>query len=503
MDVRGWPLRSDRPDRGILLGALIAAVGATACEPLTEAELAAALTPESAAAQGSGGEAGEGSGDSPEQCPERRPLAQIDVTAPADAFEDVPFEVRVRAVDTAGCAPNLWDRRLTISVDRGDVKPLRQTRLDDGGVSVVVAVNRAGVLKVSLQEAGGTARGTSATISVRPTPWARVQDGVALLSEGEAGTWDDRDVGQPCVIQVGERPGAAISDRLVMYYRGRSEADGEATGVGVALSADGLVWTRARADAALPPERTANGRLLAFSEPTVLERDGAYRMWAVGAADADVTIHHAQGVDGLAWARRAPNPVLDATVGGRWTETFVFAPTVTLTDGIYEMWYGGLTAQETTGIGYAASNEGVRWAKSDANPVLEALAGAWDQGGVDKPAVVRHGSVYRMWYTGDSGPDPGAPTIPSRWSIGYATSTDALTWERHGVTPVLAPTGAAGDFDQLRVGNPSVVLLTSPLSPEGTDNLLEPWLFYDGYDGRRWRIGAARPDYDASPRSPR
>ncbi len=401
----------------------------------------------------------------------------------------------MRATDTAGCVPNLWDRRLTISVDRGDVKPLRQERLADGGVSVLIAVNRAGITRIALNEAGEAGRGESATISVAPTPWTRVRSGTALLSAGEAGTWDDRDVGQPSVIHVDARTGAAISDRLVMYYRGRSEADGAATAIGVALSQDGLTWQRARDTPALPAERTADGGVLAFSEPSVLEVDDGYRMWAVGAQGTEVAIHHAQGVDGLAWGRRAPNPVLEATAGGRWTERFVFAPTVTRADGIFEVWYAALTDEEETGLGYAASEDGLQWAKSDNNPILSTLAAAWDRIGVDKPAVLLHGGVYRMWYTGDSGPDPATPQGPTRWSIGYATSTDGVTWERHGNDPVLSPTGRAGDFDRGRVGNPAVVLLPSPLYAD----LSEPWLFYDGFDGRSWAIGAARPDYDAEP----
>jgi predicted GH43/DUF377 family glycosyl hydrolase len=63
--------------------------------------------------------------------------------------------------------------------------------------------------------------------------------------------------------------------------------------------------------------------------------------------------------------------------------------------------------------------------------------GSWDGFGVRYPFIIHDGSAYKMWYTGFS--------IDTIGSLGYATSSDGVTWNRR-VNPVLKP-GATGEWD--------------------------------------------------------
>ena len=84
------------------------------------------------------------------------------------------------------------------------------------------------------------------------------------------------------------------------------------------------------------------------------------------------------------------------------------------------MWYTGYSSSaDIAQIGYATSTDGINWTKDSNNPVLSVGAsGSWDSDLVANPAVIKDGSVYKMWYEAS---DAG------KWlRIGYATSSVSL-----------------------------------------------------------------------------
>ncbi len=95
----------------------------------------------------------------------------------------------------------------------------------------------------------------------------------------------------------------------------------------------------------------------------------------------------------------------------------------------------------------------ITWAKSSLNPVLdEGDLDDWDEGGVGGASVIWDDadSLYKMWYTGLT---PDLPPVPA---IGYATSTNGISWAKYGTTPVLTK-GTSGAWDDEGVGSPSVI----------------------------------------------
>src|SRR5262249_23049801 len=97
----------------------------------------------------------------------------------------------------------------------------------------------------------------------------------------------------------------------------------------------------------------------------------------------------------------------------------------------YKMWYSGRQGA-FGGIGYATSLDGLTWTQYGAGtplPVLDhGLPGSADSFSAADPSVLKDGSTWKMWYTGDDS---------NKKRIAYATSTDGMTWAKGG--KVIAP----------------------------------------------------------------
>ncbi len=152
------------------------------------------------------------------------------------------------------------------------------------------------------------------------------------------------------------------------------------------------------------------------------------------------------------------------TTIGDWDSRGIYAPAVITDSGMLKMWYTGFDLKNTARIGYAESIDGIQWTRSAANPVLDLGApGAWDDIEIGQPSVIKNGSLYQMWYFGAS--KNGVK------QIGYATSSNGLSWTKYASNPVLT-VGNPGDWDETEVGGPRVVF-------DGTNY----HLWYHGYRG--------------------
>jgi beta-fructofuranosidase len=86
-------------------------------------------------------------------------------------------------------------------------------------------------------------------------------------------------------------------------------------------------------------------------------------------------------------------------------------------------------------IGHAVSQDLRRW-EILPDALAPRASAAWDDYTTWTGSVVRHEGVWHMFYTGTSRADEG---LVQR--IGVATSTDLVTWERHGERPRLCCVG--------------------------------------------------------------
>ena len=105
------------------------------------------------------------------------------------------------------------------------------------------------------------------------------------------------------------------------------------------------------------------------------------------------------------------------------------------------MWYGGYGKDGHDRIHLAVSPDGQKWTRRGV------VVSNDEAKHVNDPSVVRVGGTYFMFYT--------RAVVDVTYDIAMATSQDGVHWNKQGT--VLKP-GAAGEWDSLCVGRPSVML---------------------------------------------
>jgi hypothetical protein len=191
-----------------------------------------------------------------------------------------------------------------------------------------------------------------------------------------------------------------------------------------------------------------------------------------------------------------------------WQARNVAFPFVTLdpASGLYRMYYAGSgaaqfgeSAWDQWMTGLATSRDGRRWrTPDDYEPVLrpwrfatgEVTSGArrtrFDAMAAFGVSVVRAGQRHLMWYTGWNGDDEPAGegrARPVHYRIGLAASPDGVKWtpQPGDAAGAVLGLGPEGTHDARSAGQPFVL-------PEGSG--FRMW--YEAFDGRKWRIATAR-----------
>jgi predicted GH43/DUF377 family glycosyl hydrolase len=172
----------------------------------------------------------------------------------------------------------------------------------------------------------------------------------------------------------------------------------------------------------------------------------AYYNGRLSASDAtSYQIGRCVSHDGITMGRDARNPIL--TKGSGWEAHHIKDPWVLKDGNSYIMWYSG--ASQSTGqykIGYASSLDGASWTKSVNNPVIDlGSAGSFDADGalfavayVDNSGAAS--AKFKMFYTGKN--------AAQDLQIGYAFSSDGISWTKGAANPVVV-LGSAGENDDV------------------------------------------------------
>jgi len=125
-----------------------------------------------------------------------------------------------------------------------------------------------------------------------------------------------------------------------------------------------------------------------------------------------------------------------------------------------------------------------------AAPLAPESEGSWDGRGVGFPMVISDAGTYRMWYRGR-----GFTFFGYGDTLGYAESTDGVTWQKHAGNPVLEP-GEPGAWDSAYRGQIALIKdgATYKMWYSG-GGFSGPW--QTGYatssDGLNWDIYAGNP----------
>jgi predicted GH43/DUF377 family glycosyl hydrolase len=208
--------------------------------------------------------------------------------------------------------------------------------------------------------------------------------------------------------------------------------------IALAPSKDGLAWGE---PAIVLGPNQASGWEEEVNRPVVIMHGGKYRMWYTGQARGRSWIGHATSDDGTTWKRTGGKPVLSPEQP--WERQAVMCPHVLYDEAqnCYRMWYSAGEQYEPNAIGYATSQDGLRWARQAKNPVFRPEPrNAWEKDRVTACQVVRLGDWYIMFYIGFADRDHA--------QIGLARSKDGITgWQRHPANPVVRPGRGRWDAD--------------------------------------------------------
>lgn len=152
------------------------------------------------------------------------------------------------------------------------------------------------------------------------------------------------------------------------------------------------------------------------------------------------------------WIRR-DDPILSAlSTDQEWAKSKLYMPSVLYRDGKFRMWYVGERPWDATrtphelrandrAIGYAESDDGIHWSPFDANPVLLPEDIPWapplgtpDTGpALQTPFVIydEDENLYKMWFVSvtDLIRDENGKKIEMTQKLGYATSLDGINWD--------------------------------------------------------------------------
>ncbi len=240
-----------------------------------------------------------------------------------------------------------------------------------------------------------------------------------------------------------------------MWYTGY---DSVTHSICYATSPDGITWTKH--GPVINKGTTGEPDSISMGYPTVIF-DGEYKMWYAGKDSFNWRILYANSSDGIAWTKQGI--ALDIGAPGSLDDTYVYSPSV-IKNGEYEMWYTGMDGLKYS-ILYANSSDGITWNKHNVDITPSGIGRLHGDGIVRNPAVVFYAGNYHMYFGRYDG---------LKLRTMYAVSPDGLTWKELGLA---IDTGANTEPDDMRATMPCIIM---------DQNGTRAW--YSGYDGSKWQI---------------
>ena len=213
---------------------------------------------------------------------------------------------------------------------------------------------------------------------------------IIVLGPNPATGWEAT-VNRPVVIK---RP-----DGYHMWYTGQTKTTSH---IGLAMSPDGKLWTRASDKPVLAPDLPWEKEAVMVPHVVWSDDDRVYKMWYSGGDQYEPdAIGYAESSDGQSWVKR-PEPVFRPSKEGGWDGYKVTGCQVIRHDGWYIMFYIGFRTVHDAQIGLARSRDGTgNWQRHPANPIIRTgKYRAWDHDAVYKPSAILSNGRWYLWYNG-------------------------------------------------------------------------------------------------------
>ena len=213
-----------------------------------------------------------------------------------------------------------------------------------------------------------------------------------LLAPGPTGAFDDSGVSLACLVVDG--------GTLFLYYTGWNLGVTVPwrNSIGLAISHEGSRFERYSPAPVLDRNRVDP---FSVSYPFVLPGSewrmwyGSNLRWGAEQRDMDHVIKYAIGHGPAEW-----RPTGDICIGIEDPGEYAFSRPCVIRDGeVWRMWYS--YRGDAYRIGYAESEDGVRWTRRDSAAGIAPSDNGWDAESVEYPYVFDHGGARYMLYNGN------------------------------------------------------------------------------------------------------
>ncbi len=204
----------------------------------------------------------------------------------------------------------------------------------------------------------------------------------------------------------------------------------------VTFSEDGIHWSEPQITLPCIPDTGWEDNV---NRNCVLKIDGVYKMWYCGLVRGHSYIGYAESEDGIHFKRMFKEPIMYPE--RPWEGASVMNPCVLYEDGLYRMWYSAGETYEPNVLGYAESEDGIRWRKINFNPIfLCDENNVYEQARVGGCQVLKVDGEYYLFYIGYEDIDTAR--------ICLAKSKDGIiNWERSPMNPLIGPEKGSWDAD--------------------------------------------------------
>jgi predicted GH43/DUF377 family glycosyl hydrolase len=207
-----------------------------------------------------------------------------------------------------------------------------------------------------------------------------------VLNVGNNTSWDRHSVQIGAVIK--------IENIYRMYYTGMNSPNSY-WHVGLATSTDGINWTK------LPNPVLYGGEdEPQIHVDCVVKYNNVYLTYYTIRNPYSIpfySIGMAISEDGITWTKYGGNPILENS--DLWENGGVFFPSVILDGNQFKMVYMNASADA---FGMATSSDGINWTKLSSNPIFtkENTSNDWAEQDIAYPHLMKIGNEYRIYYSG-------------------------------------------------------------------------------------------------------